>query len=397
MTTSTPDDAAAEPTDAPEPATDDPGEGTLADDLLDLDDPEGNRGGTGGRRRRRLRVGRLALVISLGLVIALVLGAGAVVLYVNSRIEGALERIPDPFESLTDRPTHAEDDEETGGTPVNFLVLGSDSRISAGDPTQWQAGAQRTDAIMIVHLSGDREDATVVSIPRDSYVPIPGFGENRVNAAFSFGGPSLMIQTVEDLTGIPIDHFVLADFESFAGLTDELGGVSITLPNGMQGTTRDGREVDLGPGTHLLDGEEALVYARDRMSTPGGDFGRVQRQQNWVRALMNAAISDGALSNPVRATGLAETVAGSLAVDEDFSTTEMVRLALSGRDMRPNDVTFLTIPVVGTGWSPDRRMAIVEVDFEGLRLLSDAIAEDRAQEFLDSHPHLGDRLGPQVQ
>jgi anionic cell wall polymer biosynthesis LytR-Cps2A-Psr (LCP) family protein len=165
----------------------------------------------------------------------------------------------------------------------------------------------------------------------------------------------------------------------------------------MQGATRDGREVDLEPGTHLLDGEEALVYARDRMDTPGGDFGRVQRQQNWVRALMNAAITDGALSNPVRATGLAETVAGTLAVDESFSTTEMVRLALSGRDMRPNDVTFLTIPVVGTGWSPDRRMAIVEVDFEGLRLLSDAIAEDRAQEFLDSHPHLGDRLGPQVQ
>jgi LCP family protein required for cell wall assembly len=392
-----PDDAAAEPNDASAPTTDGLSGGDLADDVLDLDDPEGDGEVRGGRRRRRLRGGPLALVISLGLVLALVVGAGAAFLYVNSRIEGALERIPDPFESLTDRPTHAVDDEETGGTPVNFLVLGSDSRISAGDPTQWQAGAQRTDAIMIVHLSGDREIATVMSIPRDSYVPIPGFGENRVNAAFSFGGPSLMIQTVEELTGIPIDHFVLADFESFAEVTDELGGVNITLPNGMQGATRDGREVDLEPGTHLLDGEEALVYARDRMNTPGGDFGRVQRQQNWVRALMNAAITDGALSNPVRATGLAETVAGTLAVDESFSTTEMVRLALSGRDMRPNDVTFLTIPVVGTGWSPDRRMAIVEVDFEGLRLLSDAIAEDRAQEFLDSHPHLGDRLGPQVQ
>ncbi|MGO1561312.1 cell envelope-related transcriptional attenuator [Actinomycetales bacterium JB111] len=394
MTTSTPDDAAAEPNDAPDRTTDDAGEGTLADDVLDLDHSGGDGEVRGGRRRRRLRGGRLALVISLGLVMVLVVGAGLVVLYVNSRIEGALERIPDPFESLTDRPAH---DEGSGGTPVNILVLGSDSRISAGDPSQWQVGAQRTDAIMIVHVAGDREDATVMSFPRDSYVPIPGHGENRVNAAFSFGGPSLMIQTVEDLTGIPIDYFVLADFESFADLTDELGGVTITLPNGVEGTDRDGREVDLDPGTHLLDGEEALVYARDRMNTPGGDFGRVQRQQNWVRALMNAAISDGALSNPVRTTGLAETVAGSLAVDEDFSTTEMVRLALSGRDMRPNDVTFMTIPVVGTGWSPDRRMAIVEVDFEGLRLLSDAIAEDRAQEFLDSHPHLGDRLGPQVQ
>lgn len=369
-----------------------PDEPLLDDVLTDGEDERREDGG-----RRRLSGGKKALIASLSILVILALGIGATAMYIHHRIESRVERIPDPFESLTERPTHVEPTEGTEGTPVNFLVLGSDSRISAGDASQWQVGAQRTDAIMVVHLSGDRQSAIVMSIPRDSWVPIPGHGENKVNAAFSFGGPSLMIQTVEEITGIPIDHFVVSDFESFATITDELGGVDLNLPNGLQGTTRDGRAVDLPPGNHRLDGEEALMYARDRTNVPGGDFGRVQRQQNWMRALMSAAIREGALTNPVRALGLAETVAETLTVDESLSITGMAQLALSARDIRPGDVTFLTAPYVGTGWSPDGRQSIVELDWPAFEELSLAISEDRAAEYLEENPDVGDRLGMYVE
>src|SRR5699024_10937807 len=112
---------------------------------------------------------------------------------------------------LTERPTRPATDNEDEDEEVNVLVLGTDCRISAGDPSQWQAGAQRTDAMMLVQLSADREAVTVMSIPRDSWVEISGHGYNKVNAAFSFGGPALTVATVENLTGVLIDHFAVAD------------------------------------------------------------------------------------------------------------------------------------------------------------------------------------------
>src|SRR5690625_3998345 len=111
-------------------------------------------------RRHR---GRIALLVSLGILVLLALVAVGLVWALQSRLDANIERIPDPFEQLTDRPTHVAEDGEDGDAPVNFLLLGTDSRISAGDPSQWQAGAQRTDAMMLVQLSGDREAVTVMS------------------------------------------------------------------------------------------------------------------------------------------------------------------------------------------------------------------------------------------
>ncbi|MGC5614949.1 LCP family protein [Georgenia sp. Z1491] len=388
MTSSTPDETTSRSPDEP---SDVPSDDSLDDDVIAL---SGADDADRGRRGRRRGGGRKALIASLVIVLILVGGVYGALRYIQHRIDSQVERIPDVFESVTDRPTHAEP-EEGDGTPVNFLVLGSDSRISAGDASEWQAGAQRTDAIMIVHLSGDRRSAVVMSIPRDSWVPIPGYGDNKVNAAFSFGGPSLMVQTVEDLTNIPIDHFAVTDFESFATLTDELGGVEIHLPNGMQGTTRDGRTVDLPPGTHLLDGEEALMYARDR-SIPGGDLGRVQRQQNWMRAMMSAVFRENLLRRPTALYDFAQVVAGTVAVDEHLSVSQMTTLGLSMRDVRPDDVTFLTAPVAGTGWSPDGRQSIVELDMAAFDELNAAIAEDRAAEYLDENPDVAERLQEEV-
>lgn len=342
---------------------------------------------------RRSRT-RLALVIAVSLVGVLVVGAVASVLYVQHRLDNAMERFGDPFADLgSDRPTQpasTEGETETAD-PVNILMLGSDSRISAGDPSQWQAGAQRTDAIMIASISGDRESVTVMSIPRDSWVPVRGYGDNKINAAYSFGGPTLMIQTVEDLTGIRLDHMVVTDFESFQDITDELGGVEITLTQPLEvgGQT-------IAAGTRTLNGEQALAYTRQRHGLSGGDFSRMQRQQNWMRAMLSSAFDRDVLTNPVALTDLLTVVAENVSVDEGFSIGEMRDLALSMRDVRPGDVTFISAPVLGTGRSPDGRQSIVNLDPEAMEDLCQAFAEDRVADYLDDHPEV-ERLGSSVE
>ncbi|HLS62962.1 MAG TPA: LCP family protein [Ruania sp.] len=337
---------------------------------------------------------KLALIISLSLIGVLVVGVVGAVLFVQHRLDGAMERFDDPFADLgTDRPTapRSTDDQSETADPVNILILGSDSRISAGDPSQWQAGAQRTDAIMIASISGDRESVTVMSIPRDSWVPIRGYGDNKINAAYSFGGPTLMIQTVEDLTGIRIDHMVLTDFDSFQDITDELGGVEITLTQPLQvhGQT-------IAAGTHTLTGEQALAYTRQRHGLSGGDFSRVQRQQNWIRAMMTAAFDRDVLRNPVALTDLLTVVAENVSVDEGFSIGEMRDLALSSRNLSRGNVQFITAPVLGTGWSPDGRQSIVNLDPEAMEDLCQAFAEDRVAAYLQDHPEVV-RLGSSVE
>lgn len=326
----------------------------------------------GGRRQRRPRRRRTVLALVAGGLLVVIAGGLAVAgLVVQSQLKGEIEYLEDPFSSITDRPeTPDGEGEEAAADAVNILVLGSDSRISAGDPDQWEFGAQRTDAILLVHIPADRQSAQIVSIPRDSWVDVPGWGMNKVNAAFSFGGPTLLIQTVEALTGIYIDHFAVTDFEAFAELTDELGGVEITLPDGL-----DSGGVQLEPGTHTLNGEQALAYVRQRYGLSGGDFDRVQRQQNWMRAILQAAIDDGILTDPVALTSFLRTAASAVAVDAGFTIDEMRNLALSMREVRPGNLTFMTVPVTGTGESPDGQ-SIVNLDRPAFDELMEIIAAD---------------------
>lgn len=355
------------------------GELSVVERAVEDDAPRHSRPSGGGRGRLSRRAQALVIVLcSLAVVVA---GAVGVVGLMQHRIASHLSYVDDPFAGLTDRPA-ATDASAGSAAPMNFLILGSDSRISAGDPSDWEYGAQRTDAIMLVHVSGDRESVQVMSIPRDSWVSIPGHGEAKINAAYSFGGPTLMIQTVENLTGVRIDHFAIADFESFATLTDELGGVDITMPEGM-----DNVGVTLEPGTHHLDGDEALAYVRQRYGLLRGDFDRVQRQQNWMRAIMKAAFADDVLTNPLKLTSFLETAAGAMAVDKGFTVSEMRDLALSMRDVRPSDLTFLTVPTSGTGTSADGQ-SIVNLDRAGLSDLMDAVVDDDVADYVAEHGEL---------
>ena len=335
--------------------------------------------GAGSALRRPGRGWRIALLSVLAIFLVLTLATGSLALWVRHSIASGIEFIADPFAGI---PARAPQQKVAAGEEpaVNILVLGTDSRTSASDPSQWKEGAQRTDAIMIVQVSGDRKTVSVMSIPRDSWVEIPGHGQGKINAAYSYGGPSLTIHTVENLTGIHIDHFAVANFESFVALTDEIGGVRINLKTPQ---TLAGKE--LGAGAQVLDGQQALAYTRERSSLPNGDFDRVKRQQTWMRSIVSRDLTNGTLSSPTALYSFLKTASRTVAVDESFTLNQMQSLALETRHLHSNDIRFMTVPTAGTGTSTDGQ-SIVTLDADADTPLFNAFAEDRVSAYLTEHP-----------
>ncbi|WP_454923992.1 LCP family protein [Actinomyces oris] len=333
----------------------------------------------GSALRRPGRGWRIALLSVLAIFLVLTLATGGLALWVRHSIASGMEFIADPF---ADIPTRAPQQKVAAGEEpaVNILVLGTDSRTSASDPSQWKEGAQRTDAIMIVQVSGDRKTVSVMSIPRDSWVEIPGHGQGKINAAYSYGGPSLTIHTVENLTGIHIDHFAVANFESFVALTDEIGGVRVNLKTPQ---TLAGKE--LGAGAQVLNGQQALAYTRERSSLPNGDFDRVKRQQTWMRSIVSRVLTNGTLSSPTALYSFLKTASRTVAVDESFTLNQMQSLALETRHLHSNDIKFMTVPTAGTGTSADGQ-SIVTLDADADAPLFKAFAEDRVSAYLTEHP-----------
>ena len=333
----------------------------------------------GSALRRPGRGWRIALLSVLAIFLVLTLATGGLALWVRHSIASGMEFIADPF---ADIPTRAPQQKVAAGEEpaVNILVLGTDSRTSASDPSQWKEGAQRTDAIMIVQVSGDRKTVSVMSIPRDSWVEIPGHGQGKINAAYSYGGPSLTIHTVENLTGIHIDHFAVANFESFVALTDEIGGVRVNLKTPQ---TLAGKE--LGAGAQVLNGQQALAYTRERSSLPNGDFDRVKRQQTWMRSIVSRVLTNGTLSSPTALYSFLKTASRTVAVDESFTLNQMQSLALETRHLHSNDMKFMTVPTAGTGTSVDGQ-SIVKLDSDADAPLFKAFAEDRVSAYLAEHP-----------
>lgn len=253
------------------------------------------------------------------------------------------------------------------GNDINYLILGSDSRQSGGDPTDWEYGAQRSDVLMVANISADRQHITLMSIPRDSWVEIPGQGMSKINAAYSYGGADLTVQTVQNLTGIRIDHFMIVDFESFKEITDLLGGVSI----------------DTEEGTQTMDGDEALSFVRERYSLPGGDFDRVRRQQAWLQAIASTAQQQGVLSSAGKLNQYAEALLNHSAVDQNLGLSELTRTAYELRGMGQDGIQFLTAPVTGTGMEGDQ--SVVYLDEEKLAPLCKAWADGDIASYVGQH------------
>ncbi|GAB7007644.1 hypothetical protein JCM18899A_51190 [Nocardioides sp. AN3] len=317
--------------------------------LRDLDS-EDEPPGPPGRRPRRWRRLWITLLVVLLLLVAAPLSAGW---YLQHRLTSQIGRIQGVFSSMdqTARPEKPAPG-APGAKAVNILLMGTDRRSDVATTgtnaraSDWKAGAQRSDTLMVLHLDGSRQVAAAVSIPRDSWVDIPGHGYGKINWAYSYGGPSLTVATVEKLTGIRIDHLAVVDWDGFKELTDHIGGVDITVP---QTVYDPANAVTWTAGRHHLDGTQALLYVRQRYGLPGGDFDRVKRQQAFLRAVMQASMNEQLASHPKKLYGLLETVARNVSVDAGWSTTDMAKLVLSMRDFGYGDLRFLTAPVLGTG------------------------------------------------
>jgi LCP family protein required for cell wall assembly len=237
-----------------------------------------------------------------------------------------------------------------GGQGMTILLAGSDSLASdpaagaGGDTHVFVPGAERSDVIMLVRLDVTRTRAAVVSIPRDSWVSVPGHGQTKINAAFSYGGPTLMVQTIEALTGVRIDHFATVDFAGFRAMVDAVGGIDV-----MVAAPTSTGDVHFHKGSNHLNGRETLAYVRQRYDLPRGDLDRVRRQQNVLRALMTKAATGGTLSDPVGLYHLLDAVSTSVGIDDTLDDDELRTFLYGLRSLTAGEVTFLTAPVSGLG------------------------------------------------
>src|SRR4051794_6940417 len=250
---------------------------------------------------------------------------------------------------------------------LNILIVGSDSRsgLTAQQKQQLHVGqdvGQRSDTMILLHIPRGGGKAILVSLPRDSYVKIPAHKDssghrvpasmNKLNTAYSFGGPRLTVRTVEDNTGVRIDHYVEVNFLGFVNMVNALGGVTVCTPTPISDPVRrlptggyGGSGLELPAGKSELDGTRALEYVRAREFDPSADLGRIQRQQKFMSAMVQKAKSAGVLLNPVRLFHLIGAVGKSLTTDKDFGTKQLKDLALHLRSMSPANVQMLTVPL----------------------------------------------------
>ena len=187
---------------------------------------------------------------------------------------------------------------------MNILLAGADNGDDKGDSIaetvakgSWHPGVHRSDTIMVLHLTADRKHAYLISVPRDTYTNVDGYGMQKINAAFSFGGPSLYVQTLEQFSGLRMKHLAIIDWNGFRDVSNALGGVRVYVSENSYNSSHDVRWTK---GWQTIKGERALEYVRTRHGLAGGDFDRIQRQQNFMRAMLSQLASRGTLTNPVK-------------------------------------------------------------------------------------------------
>lgn len=291
-------------------------------------------GPTPRKRRRRMSRGQRVILWILGLAVLLAaLAVGAVVFADFQMTETG------PIAALADGD----------GT---YLVVGSDSRENLPEDLEGSFGdfgGERADVIILMQVAGD--SLQLLSIPRDLRVDIPGQGVNKINAAFAFGGPDLLVETVAQETGIPIDHYMEVDFGGFAGIVDALGGIELEFPHPAR-DAKSGLSVEEA-GTQVVDGATALAYARSRsyeelrdgewVSGDGGDIARTGRQREVLLEIMSKASS---VSGMVRSPAVLAEVTGNLTVDPGSTPADLIRTAWAVRGASTTEA--VTLPVVGS-------------------------------------------------
>ncbi|WP_284754226.1 LCP family protein [Curtobacterium sp. ME-Dv--P-122a] len=319
-----------------------------------------------GRQKRR--AGVVFPAVAGVLTMALLLGVGYAGYAYNQLSDGV---------TIVNAITGKKDTkDDVDGKAQNILLVGDDHRPENATPEQMaelsttsDGGATNTDTMIVLHINADGSQATMISFPRDSYVDIPDVGKGKLNSAFYYGtlngggdtgGAKMLIKTIENLSGLQIDHYVRVSLLGFYQVVKELGPVDVCL---NQATSDPYSGVDLPAGKSSLNAKEALSFVRQRHGLPNGDLDRNVRQQYFLSQEARKVTSAGTLLNPVKMGNILKAVGGSIQTD-----TDLIDLASQMRNLRPGNIQSATIPTLGTPtiYVNGSALSIVEVDTVGL-------------------------------
>jgi LCP family protein required for cell wall assembly len=320
----------------------------------------GGGAGDGGYRpgggRRWLRPRRILAILA-GLIALIVVAAVAVYFSVNSKLTKVDVLTPVSFTSA--------------GT--NWLITGSDSRagLTKKEENQLALGhdisGNRSDTILLLHVPANGTRPTLVSLPRDSYVPIPEHGYNKLNAAYALGGPKLLVRTVQNVTGLPISHYMGIGFGGLVSVVNDIGGVRVCLPGPMKDPKAG---LNLKAGCQVLNGDQALGFVRTR-NFAQSDLQREQDQRILIKGILSKMTSPGTLANPFAVVPAANGAAGSITIDQGTGLTQLISVAFALR----NPVTT-TVPIANPNLSTSAGAAVQWNHDEATRFFHD-LAHDQ--------------------
>jgi LCP family protein required for cell wall assembly len=287
--------------------------------------------GTGWRRWTRPK--RIVIVLA-ALIALIIVGTAGTYFYLNSKLHRQ--------DILVDYPARP-----SPGSGTNWLIAGSDGRqgLTVAQERQYVTGfsseisGARSDTIMVLHIPAGGGRPLLISIPRDSYVNIPGHGMSKINAAFDIGGPKLLAETVQDATGLYINHFMDIGFGGFVSVVNDVGGVRMCLPAALHNVASG---VNLKAGCQTLNGGDALAYVRDRGSFLTQDLQREQDQRIFLKALLDKVTSPSVMLNPFASLPAATGVVDSLTVDDGTSLYNLYQVAEAMRDPLTTTVPIAT-------------------------------------------------------
>jgi LCP family protein required for cell wall assembly len=240
---------------------------------------------------------------------------------------------------------------------VNILLIGADSRSGLGDITSGKQTGTRADTMMLVHVAGNRKSVQVMSIMRDLWVDVPGHGEAKINAAFSWGGVPLAVQTIEQLLGTRIDHVASIDFGGFAEMSTAVGGVDVASPVAFTSKNMSGYTFE--KGINHLEGQKALAFVRERYAFASGDFQRVQNQQAFMKGLLTTVTTVDGFPDVGMLGRFFTATAPHVRTDDGLNLQALVSLGYGLRTVRASDVDFFTLPTSGTGTSADGQSIVL--------------------------------------
>ncbi len=342
-----------------------------------FDDDEGSPDDVATERPRKRRWLRRTIAV---LAVLVVVGLAAGFLYaftLQRSVSANLQRVPDLLpsdspSSSSEAPRPTKPTTGNAANAVNVVLMGSDSRDTS------DSGAGRSDVLMVAHLDADRQQAYVVSFPRDMWVSIPDHGKAKINAAFAYGGPKLTVRTLEGLLDTRMDHVALMDFEGFVNLTNDLGGVTVT---NKYYSKSHGFEYPVGKIT--IKGDQALWYVRERHQLPNGDLDRAQRQRIVVQAILAKGLSGDTITNPVKFNAFVTQLSKYMQVDDSLTDAELRKVALSLR-MTGSDISLLQAPISGFGTIQGQSVDVV--DEAKLKDLAEALKDDDMASYLEKYP-----------